>query len=821
MAPKKRGGRTSASRSPAPSPIEQATPFTQARGTAVFGQRPSPAVSSSPHTPDGSDNEDSIVRRAPVAFSPVKARQRKKTENLRNLSDADAWKFSDDEIIDAAFSGLKSTAYQHYNISLDRASDGTVLTFVFTCKVDPTHHSPHYRPRMKTSSGTGNLVAGINACNQRRGISTSSSTSGSHVPYTQANHRALLAMRCATNMRPFNFVQDPMYRAEVDMLRPGTSIPDPTTVSRDVKLLYEKMSIHVGKYFKELGAPIHLVVDGWTAPITASFLGVVVVWCEKGVSHRIILEFIRLKQRHTGQYLAEEIAGCLKRYGISHLLFSLTMDNTSNCNKTAEILPSLIPSFLGEAARVRCFNHILHLTAEMFMSFFFKKRKSKKKLTQKGKDDVLEDVDADEDEDAEEDAVNLEEIEVDDAELADDDGQTLYRKAAVYSVREQAVKEMEERGVFLAPGEVAEALAVSGLARRVHDSGELSERFDKLVDSDPLLDGAKRTLDRRVPTRWNSDKDCLGAHQYFRRQVEQLTGLSETKLRPYRLTESQWKIADDLVEALAIFDEPSRLFSAADVPLIVDVIPAFDDLRLSLEGIRDDDDNENDISPVMRVAAQAAIFMIDKYETLSWDCPIYYIAIVMCPDRKLQWFRNREYDRSTLKYIKDLVVDYFMKYYHVPGDSSTASGSSQPKKSRFIRKVDDPVGSSAASYAQDHIQTYLKDPPVATSTITDAGGYLKYWESARVSRPCLARMGSTFCSTPASSVEAERAFSIGRRHVNFMQHNTTPNTFKSKMGLGSWSKAPFFPPISKLGAIIAAHSSGEVIDGLSSDSDSN
>ena len=93
---------------------------------------------------------------------------------------------------------------------------------------------------------------------------------------------------------------------------------------------------------------------------------------------------------------------------------------------------------------------------------------------------------------------------------------------------------------------------MSGLARRVHDSATLKEQFDILVSSDPTCDGMKHTLDRRVATRWNSDYACLKAHKYFRRPVEQLTGLSRLKLGSYRLTEAQWDIVDDLVEALAV-----------------------------------------------------------------------------------------------------------------------------------------------------------------------------------------------------------------------------------------------------------------------------
>ncbi len=42
-----------------------------------------------------------------------------------------------------------------------------------------------------------------------------------------------------------------------------------------------------------MASTIYLVMDGWTSPIAASFLGIVVVWVQDGVIHQAILEFIR------------------------------------------------------------------------------------------------------------------------------------------------------------------------------------------------------------------------------------------------------------------------------------------------------------------------------------------------------------------------------------------------------------------------------------------------------------------------------------------------------------------------------------------------
>ncbi|KAF8232945.1 hypothetical protein L208DRAFT_1559430 [Tricholoma matsutake] len=46
---------------------------------------------------------------------------------------------------------------------------------------------------------------------------------------------------------------------------------------------------------------------------------------------------------------------------------------------------------------------------------------------------------------------------------------------------------------------------------------------------------------------------------------------------------------------------------------------------------------------------------------------------------------------------------------------------------------------------------------------------MKYWHQAIDQRPQLAKMGLDFCSAPASSVDAEHAFSVGRLEINHLQ----------------------------------------------------
>ena len=155
----------------------------------------------------------------------------------------------------------KSKVYDHYQVSLVRHTHKNgrpnFLEFRFTCILDPHGHGSHTRKRMQTGQGTTNLSRGINECNQRRGVTSGDpSTVGAQQTieksiseYTPAKHRAIIAMRCCVSKRPFNMVTDPHYNEEVQLLRPGTAIPCPVTVSRDVNQIYKIGSKQVKEYF--------------------------------------------------------------------------------------------------------------------------------------------------------------------------------------------------------------------------------------------------------------------------------------------------------------------------------------------------------------------------------------------------------------------------------------------------------------------------------------------------------------------------------------------------------------------------------------------
>ena len=74
-----------------------------------------------------------------------------------------------------------------------------------------------------------------------------------------------------------------------------------------------------------------------------------------------------------------------------------------------------------------------------------------------------------------------------------------------------------------------------------------------------------------------------------------------------------------------MFEEPTKLFSQSQVPLIAEVLPMLDSIEQSMNLVCDDE--ESKLPNVVCVAAQAILILINKYYTLMKETELYVIAI--------------------------------------------------------------------------------------------------------------------------------------------------------------------------------------------------
>ncbi|KAI6045222.1 hypothetical protein EDC04DRAFT_2598822 [Pisolithus marmoratus] len=346
-----------------------------------------------------------------------------------------------------------------------------------------------------------------------------------------------------------------------------------------------------------------------------------------------------------------------------------------------------------------------------------------------------------------------------------DEAKEAHDEAAVHSVSARAVHEMGVIGIKMTAADEKAALSVmpkARLAHRVNDSAHLQEEFERIVISLSSSGTSNKVwLDQHVPTHWNSDYTCLKSHMCFKKAVMILTCQ-----RRIRIGE--------------LFEELTLRFSSANVPLVHEVIPMLECLEHMMTRVRDAPCE----LPVIRIAAKAALLMIGKYYALTDDSEVYRIAIVMCPDRKAEWFdKNPDWHPEDRLTVRQVVRERWEKSYVVtsPGhlatqDVVTTHNSSPLKRKRSKWAIDDSDNEGDdLSSNPDSIDAYLDSPTITKSELKAAG---------------------------ASSVDAERAFSGGRLQVNHLQHRISSQSFKAQVAVGSWYGSPVLPDTKSIAGII-------------------
>ncbi|QRV82276.1 AC transposase [Ceratobasidium sp. AG-Ba] len=692
---------------------------------------------------------------------------------IHSLSDIDAWRLDDNQVIDAAMSAWKSDVYKHYDIKLirhyrtmetDRGSWEAPdhMEFAFKCKTDPSRHPIQYLRRSDTHRGTGNLKTTTVHCQERNnwtGGATNSSSASQYPTFSYAMHLAYLVMICACHYVPFAGTLSQLVRSHIELLRPGIQMPDSSTLSRKTRLVYEAQADQVRNYFEDILA-VHLSVDGWTSPTASAYLGLVIHRCSNGRLWHAILEMIYLESKHTGEYLAHKAADCMNRFGLNSKLVSVCLDNAKNNDTFTKSLSLLIGSFIGPESRTRCAAHVVNLIVKAFTDHFTTQKRRKRKVApvkstqrkrQKGKapakkvETTIANIDEDSDEENTDDEGPKDHI--DNAQIAHDqfvlrectEAALLYGKDVLGLVVND-----ETRAV------AREIITKCGkLAKRVHQSPELKYKLEALVNSlTSTLQTGRRTLARYISTRWNSVCECLESHRELQACVEMLTADAANGLREFRLSDHQWNILDQMVRVLKIFQEVTLLFSQSDQPLLHEVIPVFLRMRRRLEIVRED--KAQQLDPLIRVAAHSSLLVLEKYFELFKNSEVYWIALVMCPNYKLQWLCDNGWSMTDIDDIRTKIIKRFHSVYRDASTPDKAGLDLAVNANQDEWMIDDHTTAMLGSHALDTIEDYLSTEPVSAATVESFDGPFKYWESqmSQSHRPQLAQFATRYLSAP-------------------------------------------------------------------------
>ncbi|TFK79027.1 hypothetical protein K466DRAFT_466388, partial [Polyporus arcularius HHB13444] len=93
----------------------------------------------------------------------------------------------------------------------------------------------------------------------------------------------------------------------------------------------------------------------------------------------------------------------------------------------------------------------------------------------------------------------------------------------------------------------------------------------------------------------------------------------------------------------------------------------------------------------------------------------------------------------------------------------------------------------------DALEEYLISPP-----IPGIMNPIQHWHSLDPERNPLARMALDILSTPATSVDAERAFSRGALTVSKLRRNLSDESTRAATVLSAWMAIPGLVPAGKI-----------------------
>ncbi|PIL35261.1 hypothetical protein GSI_01986 [Ganoderma sinense ZZ0214-1] len=705
-----------------------------------------------------------------------------------------------EEAVAAMSKKWRSTAYEHFHppkIVTDNRGD---VFCRFICKSDRAV----YLDRIIHEDSTSNLIRHIRACSSSSGTASEAQALTAFAAgstYTESKFRYHLVMWVTTRHRPFSIVEDPEFRALLRMLYGRVDIPSRITVTRDMHLILEDARTHLTGRLRSLPGKIHLCVDGWTSPNFMSFLGVTAHWVSGATLQHVTLDFIKLNKAHTGAYLGAKLIKSLKSYGIEKKIMAVTCDNAANNKTMLKEMHILVPEFRGNETRVRCFGHVLNLVVKAILSQFTARAVKKAgKQTTNDFDRVLKDLGRNSDD--EEGQFSSDEDEDEGADGGESGDETDEARDAADAL-EIAQLDEEQEDIELTAEETRSAKAalekIMKLASKVFCSPHARSELAKLAKAKNLK---CETLVRPVRTRWNTVTCVLGRAIDLSPVLEPLCDMHQfnkdpkrgLRLRRFIVLENEWDVLKDLHRLLDPFLFATNQISSNRHALIQDVIPFIDVLTEHVEKFKAD----TSVSRVVRAAAARGRIILDRYYSRTDEVAIYRVAMMLHPAYKDAYFNEHNWLPEWITESHRLIRKEWQAYKPSPappqGLPPPVAPPARPghlSAARSTRALFKPIAARAAASAKDALEEYLALPVI--ETVEDP---IAYWDSVLRSSngnpgaAALARMALDFLTVPATSTDAERAFSRGGLTVSRLRHSLNDASVRASALLASWASVP-------------------------------
>ncbi|QRV88431.1 alpha-glucosidase C [Ceratobasidium sp. AG-Ba] len=299
---------------------------------------------------------------------------------------------------------------------------------------------------------------------------------------------------------------------------------------------------------------------------------------------------------------------------------------------------------------------------------------------------------------------------------------------------------------------------------------------------------------RDVQTRWNSTCDmAVDAERTFPAIISTQRDTSLGIPRTHRLHSEDRKYIRALISLFKPLSVVTETLSRAGVPLLADVILHFDSLEYEYTNLAVDDDQP----AYMRLAAQRARAVLNKYYDITDQSNLYRAAVLLHPSMRRQYVVLAEWPTSWIEKSIEIVMRIYWEHYKPPSSApapTRTAGTSQFGYSSYMSCMYSNLADQSQSVTCP-VQEFINAPPTIDYSEKNEPIFrnpIQWWYDQRLGGnewDGLTQMALDVLSTPATSVDVERAFSYVGSIVTKRRHNLKPYSIQATATLGSYSRA--------------------------------
>ncbi|KAG0698044.1 hypothetical protein DFH29DRAFT_810877, partial [Suillus ampliporus] len=116
----------------------------------------------------------------------------------------------------------------------------------------------------------------------------------SHRQHTKSETKAEIVRWVSESLRPFEVVNDRGFKSLMKTGQPEYYLPSPSTVSRDVKLVFANVRKRIARMLRDYDGDLNFATDVWTSPNHKAFVAVSVHLEHEGQPLAMLLDIVEV-----------------------------------------------------------------------------------------------------------------------------------------------------------------------------------------------------------------------------------------------------------------------------------------------------------------------------------------------------------------------------------------------------------------------------------------------------------------------------------------------------------------------------------------------